>query len=68
MAFTSNIDEVEATSTNNDLFVVPLAGGQSRENYDQSGERLDAGVLAGRKIHCLHWRNSVPGMRAIASG
>jgi len=28
LAFTSDIDEVEATSTNNELFVVPLAGGK----------------------------------------
>jgi len=27
LAFTSNIDEVEATSTNNDVFVVPITGG-----------------------------------------
>ena len=31
LAFTSNIDEVEATSTNNELFIVPLAGGQPRK-------------------------------------
>src|SRR5207244_9972158 len=30
VAFTSNIDEVEATSTNNDIFVVPIAGGPAR--------------------------------------
>ena len=27
LAYTSNIDEMEATSTNNEIFVVPLAGG-----------------------------------------
>ena len=27
LAYTSNIDEVEATSTNNEIFVVPIAGG-----------------------------------------
>jgi dipeptidyl aminopeptidase/acylaminoacyl peptidase len=26
LAYTSNIDEVEATSTNNDIFIVPMAG------------------------------------------
>src|SRR5437868_221450 len=31
VAFTSNIDEVEATSTNNDLFVVPVTGGTPRK-------------------------------------
>ncbi len=29
--FTSNHDEVEATSTNNDLFVVPVAGGAAKK-------------------------------------
>jgi dipeptidyl aminopeptidase/acylaminoacyl peptidase len=27
VAYTSNIDEVEATSTNNEIFIVPIAGG-----------------------------------------
>jgi dipeptidyl aminopeptidase/acylaminoacyl peptidase len=27
LAYTSNIDEVEATSTNNEIFIVPMAGG-----------------------------------------
>ena len=31
VAFTSNIDEVEATSTNNDVFVVPIAGGTPKK-------------------------------------
>jgi dipeptidyl aminopeptidase/acylaminoacyl peptidase len=31
LAFTSNIDEVPATSTNNDLFLVPLAGGTPKK-------------------------------------
>jgi dipeptidyl aminopeptidase/acylaminoacyl peptidase len=31
VAFTSNIDEVEATSTNNEIFVVPVAGGTPRK-------------------------------------
>ncbi|HZU22268.1 MAG TPA: S9 family peptidase, partial [Terriglobales bacterium] len=30
IAFTSNIDEVEAISTNNDVFVVPISGGVAR--------------------------------------
>ncbi len=28
LAYTSNVDEVQATSTNNDVFIVPLAGGR----------------------------------------
>ena len=31
VAFTSNIDEVEATSTNNDVFIVPITGGTPRK-------------------------------------
>jgi dipeptidyl aminopeptidase/acylaminoacyl peptidase len=31
VAYTSNIDEVEATSTNNDIFIVPIAGGMPRK-------------------------------------
>jgi dipeptidyl aminopeptidase/acylaminoacyl peptidase len=34
VAFTSNISEVEATSTNNDLFVVPVTGGTPRKITD----------------------------------
>jgi dipeptidyl aminopeptidase/acylaminoacyl peptidase len=34
VAFTSNISEVEATSTNNDLFVVPVAGGTPKKITD----------------------------------
>jgi dipeptidyl aminopeptidase/acylaminoacyl peptidase len=30
VAFTSNVDEVEATSTNNDIFLVPITGGPAR--------------------------------------
>src|SRR5436305_1517060 len=29
VAYTSNIDEVEATSTNNEIFVVPISGGHA---------------------------------------
>ena len=34
VAFTSNISEVEATSTNNDLFVIPLTGGAPKKITD----------------------------------
>ncbi|MGE5206496.1 MAG: prolyl oligopeptidase family serine peptidase [Chlamydiota bacterium] len=33
-AFTSNISEVEATSTNNDLFIVPVTGGTPKKITD----------------------------------
>src|SRR5207237_5239343 len=31
LAYTSNIDEVEATSTNNEIFVVPISGGAAKK-------------------------------------
>ena len=31
LAYTSNIDEVEATSTNNEIFLVPMAGGTPKK-------------------------------------
>src|SRR5437870_12213917 len=31
VAYTSNIDEIEATSTNNEIFIVPIAGGPPRK-------------------------------------
>ena len=37
VAFTSNIDEVEATSTNNDVFVVPLGGGTAKKISSSPG-------------------------------
>ena len=37
VAFTSNIDEVEATSTNNDVFVVPLNGGTPKKISSSAG-------------------------------
>ena len=36
LAYTSNIDEVEATSTNNEIFIVPMAGGSAEEDFHQS--------------------------------
>lgn len=31
LAYTSNVDEVEATSTNNEIFTVPMAGGEAKK-------------------------------------
>src|SRR5207237_5952306 len=31
LAYTSNIDEVEATSTNNEIFIVPIGGGTPKK-------------------------------------
>ncbi|HKR31276.1 MAG TPA: S9 family peptidase [Terriglobales bacterium] len=37
VAFTSNIDEVEATSTNNEVFVVPITGGAPKKISSSPG-------------------------------
>jgi dipeptidyl aminopeptidase/acylaminoacyl peptidase len=37
VAFTSNIDEVEATSTNNEVFIVPIAGGTPKKISSSPG-------------------------------
>jgi dipeptidyl aminopeptidase/acylaminoacyl peptidase len=34
VAYTSNIDEVEATSTNNEIFIVPISGGNRQSGSD----------------------------------
>src|SRR6266853_2049324 len=34
LAYTSNIDEVEAASTNNEIFIVPMAGGNHQSGSD----------------------------------
>ncbi|MFL6583614.1 MAG: prolyl oligopeptidase family serine peptidase, partial [Chthoniobacterales bacterium] len=34
LAYTSNIDEIEATSTNNEIFIVPIAGGKGQSGSD----------------------------------
>lgn len=37
VAYTSNIDEVEATSTNNEIFLVPLSGGEPKKISNAAG-------------------------------
>ncbi|HSH38458.1 MAG TPA: hypothetical protein VK993_06705, partial [Chthoniobacterales bacterium] len=37
LAYTSNIDEVEATSTNNEIFLVPIAGGEPKKISNAAG-------------------------------
>src|SRR6266516_1518614 len=53
LAYTSNIDEVEATSTNNEIFIVPMAGGGAEENFHQSRQRFDAALFLARRLHRL---------------
>src|SRR3954451_16392908 len=37
VAYTSNVDEVEATSTNNEIFLVPITGGAPKKIYTSPG-------------------------------
>ncbi len=46
IAYSSNIDEVQATSTNSDIFIVPTAGGCAEEDHDQSRQRQHAHLFA----------------------
>ncbi len=48
VAFTSNWDEVGATSTNNDIFVVPITGGEPKKLSTSPGQRLHAALFARR--------------------
>ena len=53
IAYTSNIDEVQATSTNSDIFIVPVDRRRAEEDHHQSRQRLDAAVFARRQVHRL---------------
>ena len=50
VAFTSNWDEVGATSTNNDIFVVPITGGEPKKTQHQSRQRLHTALFARRQM------------------
>src|SRR5215470_12413400 len=54
VAFTNNIDEVEATSTNNEIFVVPITGGQPRKLSTSPGS--DSTPLYSPDGKWLAWR------------
>ena len=55
LAYTSNIDEVEATSTNNDIFVVPIAGGTPKKISTSPGS--DATPLYSPDGKWIAWRS-----------
>lgn len=54
VAFTSNWDEVGATSTNNDVFVVPITGGESKKLSTSPGS--DSTPLYSPDGKWLAWR------------
>ena len=55
VAYTSNIDEVEATSTNNEIFVVPIAGRRAKKISTSSG--ADTTPLYSPDGKYLAWRS-----------
>jgi dipeptidyl aminopeptidase/acylaminoacyl peptidase len=55
VAYTSNIDEVEATSTNDEIFVVPISGGAAKKISTSPG--ADTTPLYSRDGKYLAWRS-----------
>jgi dipeptidyl aminopeptidase/acylaminoacyl peptidase len=55
VAYTSNIDEVEATSTNNEIFVVPISGGAPKKI--STGPGADTTPLYSPDEKYLAWRS-----------
>jgi dipeptidyl aminopeptidase/acylaminoacyl peptidase len=55
VAYTSNIDEVEATSTNNEIFVVPITGGTAKKISTSPGS--DTTPLYSPDGKYLAWRS-----------
>ena len=54
VAFTSNVDEVEATSTNNEIFIVPISGGTPKKLSTSPGS--DSTPLYSPDGKLLAWR------------
>jgi len=55
VAYTSNIDEIEATSTNNEIFVVPISGGTAKKISTSRG--ADTTPLYSPDGKYLAWRS-----------
>src|SRR5438477_4191207 len=55
VAYTSNIDEVEATSTNNEIFIVPISGGAPKKISSSPG--ADTTPLYSTEGKYLAWRS-----------
>ncbi len=68
VCYTINADPQLATSTNSDLFVVPMDGGDSKKITIQSRRRREPAVFAGRKIPGLSQPAARPAMRATVGG
>lgn len=57
VAYTSNIDEVEATSTNNEIFIVSIAGGRAKKISTSRG--ADSTPLYSPDGRYIAWRMQV---------
>jgi dipeptidyl aminopeptidase/acylaminoacyl peptidase len=57
VAYTSNIDEVEATSTNNEIFVVPMAGPAAAGKKISTSPGADSTPLYSPDGKYLAWRS-----------
>src|SRR5438067_4617000 len=57
VAYTSNINEVEATSTNNDIFIVPMAGGAAAGKKTSTSPGNDNTPLYSPDGKYLAWRS-----------
>src|SRR5690242_15107074 len=57
LAYTSNIDEVEATSTNDEIFVVPMAGGTAKKISTSPG--ADTTPLYSPDGKYIAWRSQL---------
>ena len=55
LAYTSNIDEVEATSTNNEIFILPITGGAPKRISTSSGS--DSTPLYSPDGKYIAWRS-----------
>ena len=51
ICYTAVPDKVEAISTNGDLFMVPVAGGEPKKHHQEPGLRWQSGVFAGWAVH-----------------
>jgi dipeptidyl aminopeptidase/acylaminoacyl peptidase len=59
VAYTSNIDEVEATSTNNEIFIVPMTGGMPKKISASPGS--DSTPLYSPDGKYIAWRSQARG-------
>src|SRR3984893_2368042 len=65
LAYTSNIDEVEATSTNNEIFIVPMAGPAAAGKKISTSPGADTTPLYSPDGKYLAWRSQArPGFEA----